>query len=140
MRAVRIGGPPGDEEIESDVVVLAAGSWSKRLGETAGVPIPLQPAKGYSATVDAFEGAPQIPVYVKERRVVVTPLGGRVRFGGTLELAGFEPEVVIPRFLPYTVKDSRLPVRAELIQLYLRTPILWKIFGKQMFVVARRAW
>ena len=57
-----------------------------------------------------------------------------------LELAGFEPEVVIPRFLPYTVKDSRLPVRAELIRLYLRTRILWKIFGRQMFVVARRTW
>jgi SAM-dependent methyltransferase len=57
-----------------------------------------------------------------------------------LELAGFEPEVVIPRFLPYTVKDSRLPVRAELIRLYLRTPILWRVFGRQMFVVARRTW
>lgn len=55
-----------------------------------------------------------------------------------LELAAFEPEVVIPKFLPYTVKDSRLPVRAELIRLYLRLPIMWKIVGKQMFVVAKR--
>jgi SAM-dependent methyltransferase len=57
-----------------------------------------------------------------------------------LELAGFEPEVVIPRFLPYTVKDSRLPVRAELIRLYLRMPLLWRVLGRQMFVVARRTW
>jgi len=56
-----------------------------------------------------------------------------------LELTGFSPEVVIPRFLPYTVKDSRLPVRKELIQLYLRVPLLWRVLGKQMFVVARRA-
>jgi SAM-dependent methyltransferase len=55
-----------------------------------------------------------------------------------LELAGFTPEVVIPRFLPYTVKDSRLPVRRELIQLYLRVPLFWRLLGKQMFVVARR--
>lgn len=55
-----------------------------------------------------------------------------------LELTGFSPEVVIPRFLPYTVKDSRLPVRRELIQLYLRVPLLWRLLGKQMFVVARR--
>ena len=57
-----------------------------------------------------------------------------------LELAGFEPEVVIPRFLPYTVKDSRLPVKAELVRLYLRMPLVWRVFGKQMFVVARRVW
>jgi SAM-dependent methyltransferase len=57
-----------------------------------------------------------------------------------LELAGFEPEVVIPRFLPYTVKDSRIPVRKELIQAYLRFPLLWRLVGKQMFVVARRTW
>jgi SAM-dependent methyltransferase len=56
-----------------------------------------------------------------------------------LELASFEPEVVIPKFLPYTVKDSRLPVRAELIKLYLRFPLAWKLVGKQMFVVARRS-
>lgn len=55
-----------------------------------------------------------------------------------LELAAFEPEVVIPKFLPYTVKDSKLPVRAELIRLYLRMPLAWKLVGKQMFVVARR--
>lgn len=57
-----------------------------------------------------------------------------------LELAGFEREVVIPRFLPYTVKDSRLPVRADLVRLYLRLPVLWRLLGKQMFVVAHRAW
>lgn len=57
-----------------------------------------------------------------------------------LELSGFDPEVVIPKFLPYTVKDSRLPVREELIRLYLRLPIVWKLLGKQMFVVARRRW
>ena len=57
-----------------------------------------------------------------------------------LELSGFEPEVVIPRFLPYTVKDSRIPVRKEFIQLYLRIPLLWRLVGKQMFVVARRTW
>ena len=55
-----------------------------------------------------------------------------------LQLTGFQAERVIPRFLPYTVKDSRLPVRAELIELYLRLPLAWKIFGRQMFVAARK--
>ena len=55
-----------------------------------------------------------------------------------LDLSGFEADVVLPRFLPYTVKDSRLPVRKEFIQLYLRLPVLWRLLGKQMFVVAHR--
>ena len=90
VKGVRIG---SNEAIEGDVVVLAAGSWSKRLGEGVGVGIPLQPAKGYSATIDIFEGAPRVPVLIKERRVTMTPLGDRVRFGGTLELTGFDSSI-----------------------------------------------
>lgn len=55
-----------------------------------------------------------------------------------LQLAGFDPEEVIPRFLPYTVKDSPVPVRAGLVRLYLRLRPAWRIFGQQMFVAARK--
>ncbi len=112
VRGVRIGEPPNEEAIESDVVVLAAGSWSKRLGEAAGVSIPLQPAKGYSATVDKFEGAPRIPVLIKERRVTVTPLGDRVRFGGTLELTGFDSSIDRARY-GAVVKAARETLRSD---------------------------
>jgi len=112
VTGVRIGEPPNEEEIESDIVVLAAGSWSKQLGEEAGVAIPLQPAKGYSSTVDAFEGAPRVPVYVKERRVVVTPLGDRVRFGGTLELAGFDSTIDRARY-DAVVRAARETLKAD---------------------------
>jgi D-amino-acid dehydrogenase len=98
VTGVRIGERPKEETLESDVVVLAAGSWSRRLGEGAGVSIPLQPAKGYSATVDIFEGAPRIPVLIKERRVTMTPLGDRMRFGGTLELTGFDSSIDRARY------------------------------------------
>jgi SAM-dependent methyltransferase len=54
-----------------------------------------------------------------------------------LELTGFAPERVEPRFLPYTVKNSLVPVRPELIRLYLALKPLWRVVGKQMFVVAR---
>ncbi|HEY7820346.1 MAG TPA: FAD-dependent oxidoreductase [Vicinamibacteria bacterium] len=98
VTGVRIGERPDEETLESDVVVLAAGSWSKRLGEGAGVSIPLQPAKGYSATIDMFEGAPRVPVLIKERRVTMTPLGDRMRFGGTLELTGFDSTIDRARY------------------------------------------
>jgi SAM-dependent methyltransferase len=52
-------------------------------------------------------------------------------------LAGFLPRTVIPAFLPYTTK-SRFPQLDILVRIYLATPILWKIFGKQALVVAEK--
>lgn len=112
VKGVRIGGPPEEEELESDIVVLAAGSWSRRMGEAVGISIPLQPAKGYSSTVDAFEGAPRVPVLIKERRVTVTPLGERVRFGGTLELAGFDSGIDRARY-GAVVKAARETLKSD---------------------------
>ena len=63
-----------------------------------------------------------------------TPLTDRSLVEG-LQLAGFTPEVVVPRFLPYTTK-SRLPQGAGLVRLYLKLPMFWPLFGKQAFVVA----
>jgi len=65
-----------------------------------------------------------------------TPLSDRSLVEG-LQLAGFEPRVVIPRFLPYTTK-SRLPQSPWLIRLYLRLPLAWRLLGKQALVVADR--
>ena len=53
-----------------------------------------------------------------------------------LRLTGFEPVKVIPRFLPYTVKDARVTIPPALIALYLHFPPAWRVLGKQMFVVA----
>lgn len=54
-----------------------------------------------------------------------------------LSLAGFETEEVIPKFLPYTVKDSPVKVRPLFVRSYLRVRPLWRIMGRQMFVAAR---
>src|SRR3990170_4594501 len=54
--------------------------------------LPIQPATGYSSTMATWDGAPSLPVIVQEKRVVILPLGDRVRFAGTLELAGFRRE------------------------------------------------
>lgn len=63
-----------------------------------------------------------------------TPLSDRSLVEG-LQLAGFTPSVVIPRFLPYTTK-SRLPQSPWLVNLYLRFPLIWRFLGKQALVVA----
>jgi len=91
VRGVAIdgAGAGAGEELSADLVVLAAGAWTPALASSVGLTIPVQPAKGYSCTIDAFPGSPTIPVFVPGRRVAITPIGDRLRFGGTLELAGF---------------------------------------------------
>jgi len=69
-------------------VVIAAGAWSPRCAQLAGVRLLLQPAKGYTVTIPAPAAAPRLPVLLSEGKVALMPLGDRLRFGGTLELAG----------------------------------------------------
>jgi ubiquinone/menaquinone biosynthesis C-methylase UbiE len=54
-----------------------------------------------------------------------------------LRIAGFRIDKVIPRFLPYTTK-SRIPKHPILIWIYLKLPLLWKMIGKQMLILASR--
>jgi SAM-dependent methyltransferase len=54
-----------------------------------------------------------------------------------LYAAGFEPERVEPRFLPYSF-TGRLPASARLTRAYLHTPIAWRVLGRQFLVVGRR--
>ena len=53
-------------------------------------------------------------------------------------LHGFEVVRSHAKFIPYTMVNRR-PVPGALISLYLRLPLLWRIFGKQFLVVGRRA-
>lgn len=54
-----------------------------------------------------------------------------------LRKLGYEIEVSIDRFLPFTMSDGReYPIWT--LQAYLGLPITWKVFGKQFLVVAKR--
>lgn len=55
-----------------------------------------------------------------------------------LDLAGFEVQRVVPRFLPYTVKDAPVRIPPAVVRVYLRLPFVWPIFGRQMLVVGSR--
>ena len=55
-----------------------------------------------------------------------------------LYAAGLEPVRSIPRFLPYSLRGSRLPASEPLTGAYLRMPPLWRMLGKQFLVVAER--
>jgi D-amino-acid dehydrogenase len=77
--------------------VLAAGSWSPRLAATAGIRLPLQPGKGYSVTLPAPRINLTVPLILTESRVAVTPLGDRIRYAGTMELAGLDLSINLRR-------------------------------------------
>lgn len=53
-----------------------------------------------------------------------------------LELTGLTPVRVESRFLPYTVRNSRIRARRWMLRLYLRFKPAWWLLGKQMLVVA----
>lgn len=54
-----------------------------------------------------------------------------------LHAAGFDVTTVVPRFLPYSFRGL-LPPSPWLTGTYLRTPALWRVLGKQFFLVARK--
>ena len=85
---VRVRTTRGD--FRADEVVLAAGAWTPELTQGLGLRLPVEAAKGYSITVERPEGHPDLPLALVEGKIFVTPMGSRLRFGGTLELAGLD--------------------------------------------------
>jgi D-amino-acid dehydrogenase len=84
--------------MRAGTVVLAAGVWSRRLARGLGVPLPLEPAKGYSVTVRRPDGVPDdLALYLPEGHACVTPFGDGLRFAGTLELSGMNDRVLTNR-------------------------------------------
>lgn len=67
----------------------------------------------------------------------ITPVDDRA-LAEAFRATGFDVEVNIPRFLPYTTK-SRLPSGPRLVQLYLKVPLAWKVLGAQAFMVGRKS-
>lgn len=77
----------------ADEVVLAAGSAMPPLGRRLGIRMPIEAGKGYSMTFDAGAPGPRLPLILGEAKVSVTPMAGRLRFSGTLELCGDDASV-----------------------------------------------
>ena len=77
-------------EVRPGTVVLAAGAWSSELARTAAVYLPLEGGKGYHVDLERADGDPRIPTWLQESWAIATPLPGRLRLAGTLELAGLD--------------------------------------------------
>lgn len=80
-------------EHEADEFVLCGGVWSQNLTRELGLGLPLQAGKGYSLTLPRPRQLPQICAIFSEARVAATPMGGALRFGGTMEIAGLNEDI-----------------------------------------------
>ncbi|MES2005878.1 MAG: FAD-dependent oxidoreductase [Bacteroidota bacterium] len=87
----------GGEEIEGDLFIAAAGSWLPELLRMADLSVPLMPGKGYSFTHTLPKKQLAIPAILCEARVAITPMGGHLRFGGTMELGPVNDKVNMNR-------------------------------------------
>jgi D-amino-acid dehydrogenase len=108
-------------EVEADEFVVSSGSWSPGLVRDLGVKLPMQAGKGYSLTLPHTSGAPRMGAILAEARMAVTPIGGAVRFGGTMELAGLNEDInpirvrgiidAVPRYYPDIKREDFEGVR-----------------------------
>ncbi len=83
----------GKGEFVADEYVLATGSWAPATLRSLGLRLPMQPGKGYSLTIEQPRFRFSKPLILAERRVAVTPMGDRLRFGGTMEISGHTANV-----------------------------------------------
>ena len=77
----------------ADEYVLAGGSWSPSMVNGLGLRLPMQAGKGYSLTIDKPRFQLSKSLILTERRVAVTPMGDKLRFGGTMEISGHSDNV-----------------------------------------------
>ncbi|WP_024301405.1 D-amino acid dehydrogenase [Pseudogulbenkiania sp. MAI-1] len=79
------------ETVTADAYVLALGSYSTPIARTAGLRLPIYPAKGYSVTLRVCnpEAAPTVALTEESYKVFMSRLGDRLRVAGTAELAGY---------------------------------------------------
>jgi SAM-dependent methyltransferase len=59
-----------------------------------------------------------------------------VSLANLLRASGFEIELVRPKFLPYSMRNRRLPAAAWLVRAYLASPV--KPWAGQMLVIGRK--
>jgi D-amino-acid dehydrogenase len=98
------------KEFAAERFVLAGGAWTPTVGRSLGLYLPMQAGKGYSMTLARPRELPRLCSILTEARVAVTPMGGALRVGGTMELGGLDLSVnaarvrgivrSVPRYFP----------------------------------------
>ena len=80
----------GEAPVDAELVVVAAGAWSKALVRPLGAKLPLDTERGYHAMLRDPGLDLRLPVGSDARGFYCTPMADGLRVAGTVELAGLE--------------------------------------------------
>ncbi len=82
--------------LPAEKVILCGGAWSAELAQKLSFKLPMMGGKGYSFIQ---ENQPEIKqaAILTEMKVAVSPYGEKVRFGGTMEIAGTDESINLNR-------------------------------------------
>lgn len=94
-----------DRPLSADLVVLSTGA-DRALMKQLRLNVPLYPMKGYSITAGLGEAPPEISLTDAKRRLVFTPLGGRMRIAGMADL-GVTKEAIAPKRLQVLIDAAK---------------------------------
>jgi D-amino-acid dehydrogenase len=85
----------GDGDIETDAIVLAAGSYTPKLARQLGVYVPVKPAKGYSISIPLNDWQPRPSHTIGDMNLHagLNALGNTLRVAGTGEFTGFDTSI-----------------------------------------------
>ncbi len=100
VRGNRLDGVETDAgTLSADAYVLALGSYAPLILKSAGLKLPVYPAKGYSVTIPVGEQdeAPTVSLIDDEFKIVYSRLGDRLRVAGTAEFTGYDDSVTEAR-------------------------------------------
>ncbi|MFT6223568.1 MAG: D-amino-acid dehydrogenase [Paracoccaceae bacterium] len=78
------------ETIACDTVILATGVWSKPMADMLGLNVPLESERGYHIELWEPNFMPRGPVMIASGKFVATPMEGRLRLAGVVELGGLK--------------------------------------------------
>ena len=81
--------------LQTDRVVICAGSWSRDLLKNLRINLPVRPVKGYSLTYETvgLNNKPNYAIVDESIHTAITPFEHRIRVAGTAEFVGFEDQI-----------------------------------------------
>lgn len=79
--------------LTGDQFVFAIGAWSPQIADQLDCPVPIQPGKGYSLTMQRPAQCPRLPMLFPEHKVGVSPFDDGYRLGSMMEFVGYDTSI-----------------------------------------------
>ena len=101
----------GEEQLEADVVVLAAGAWSPAVARSLNVDLPIRAAKGYSVTLRGVESPPTRPMLLMDQRTALNPLASGLRLSARYEMTTPDDREIVGHRIQGLISRARQAVK-----------------------------